>query len=297
MAGHDLRPTEVRILIRITLDSYGRGSAGCVVDVESWRRELGLARGKCEELLDGLARSGVVAWNRVERRIELRPDPACWTVPRKRSTFNTQHSTSNWEKELPLRDERPVDEALSELSRESVTTKAQRARSGEQVVNKSEENFSGESHPAGKNIFSPVENRENIGVLPPYGEKKNFPLKDFKKESFKEALKSQRGKVFSGDDEREREEAAGHLRPLVKLERLLGPNAWANDKGKWGQRFWHEDWEKVQRVADSLEEEVNRASRGHRPPIRIAAAFAECELWKRFGKSVNARGWAERKTL
>jgi len=140
------------------------------------------------------------------------------------------------------------------------------------------------------------ESPTTVGDSPPYAGKRptlvgDSPTKPFKEDSKVQAYKLPRPTASYGS-------GAKLPEALEKLRCAIGDKEWENpnesgfppEGAKWGDRFYKKDYEKVERVANALTEDIKNGKMGLRPKIRTPAGHAE-RTWQEFAPSDNARGW------
>lgn len=122
---YNLKERELRLANWLILETYDRGQFVGVADFSKWARELGYWDAKsirpkqCMEEFIELKNLGLLDWNQAEGTFELRPHHHHWTGLRLRGLLSEVEPKS---KDLPLRAERLLPEALSEVSREQALT-------------------------------------------------------------------------------------------------------------------------------------------------------------------------------
>lgn len=127
-AGHRLRPTEFYLAQLLCLDSFDRGELRGAVDLVRWALALNMrdARGaradKCAPVLCSLKELGIVDVDPARGTFELRPD---WTMWSRLQALRSAPTAST--SELNLCADRPLSEALSEVSREAALTNGGRS--------------------------------------------------------------------------------------------------------------------------------------------------------------------------
>ncbi len=128
--GIKLRPNELRLGYQICLETFDAGleSGRCTdEDLDRWARLLNLKdskgfRGdKVASILNTLKDLGIVDINPGQGTFEPRPHPQVWLRARAMRAREFTGAVSSHAPELQLRAERPLSEALSELSREAAT--------------------------------------------------------------------------------------------------------------------------------------------------------------------------------
>ncbi|MDE2101096.1 MAG: hypothetical protein KGL39_27865 [Patescibacteria group bacterium] len=120
LARYDLRPLGYLLANLMVLESFDRDRTVGRLEIEEWSRAMGLrdAKGlrvdKCKTELRYLAELGIALLNWTEKSFQLRPDHSQWS---RECAFRREPSGGR-ATDLPLRAERPLDEALAEVSRE-----------------------------------------------------------------------------------------------------------------------------------------------------------------------------------
>lgn len=118
---YDLTERELRLANWLILETYDRGEFKGRIDFRDWAQKLGfwdsdsVRPGKCRDVFIDLKNLGLLDWNETEGTYELRPYHTYWTGLKQRGLLS--ESTRN--QDLPLRAERLLPEALSEVSREN----------------------------------------------------------------------------------------------------------------------------------------------------------------------------------
>lgn len=118
---YDLAERELRLANWLILETYDQGQFKGQVDFHEWARVLGFWDAKsvrpkqCMEVFIELQNLGLLDWNEAEGTYELRPYQSHWTGLKRRGLLSEAKRNQG----LSLRAERPLSEALSEVSREN----------------------------------------------------------------------------------------------------------------------------------------------------------------------------------
>lgn len=118
---YDLVPTEFLLSHLLCLLTLDRGEVTGRLDPREWAVRIGMVdaagprAGRCLKVVKTLICLGILDVNFAQGTFELRPCVENWSRTR---AFRGASRTATGMEELPLRSERPVSEALSELSRE-----------------------------------------------------------------------------------------------------------------------------------------------------------------------------------
>jgi len=135
-------PNELRLAHMLCLDTFDQGKTQGMIRLDEWARRMnlrdskGLRPDKVATLLNTLKDLGVVDVNAAQATFEPRPDADLWsrariTRARAISTPSAEGSSAPAAAELALRDERPLPEAMNELSREKAIGQATAVASSE----------------------------------------------------------------------------------------------------------------------------------------------------------------------
>lgn len=117
---HTLAERELRLANWLILETYDRGEFAGRTNFHEWARVLGFWDSKsvrpkqCMQVFIELKDLGLLDWNQAEGTYELRPYQNHWTGLRQRGLLSEPQKYQD----LALRAERPLSEALSEVSRE-----------------------------------------------------------------------------------------------------------------------------------------------------------------------------------
>jgi len=124
LLDYDLRPNELRLALVLCEASFDAGEVKAPVNLRGWAVRLELRDGKgyrvdhSRRLFDELQALGIVAVNAAEAMFELRPDAGGWSRVRSlRTRQPAAGESSENSDDLPLRDVRELDEALSSDNR------------------------------------------------------------------------------------------------------------------------------------------------------------------------------------
>jgi hypothetical protein len=123
LVARDIKPTEVLlvlILLDESLDASPRQPSGRV-DLLKWAGNLDMRVDKLERVWNEVCALGIVDFNCAEAKFQLRPNYANWSIAR---GFRVPQNLRAGQ-ELALVADRPLDDALSSLSRETVLNKAE----------------------------------------------------------------------------------------------------------------------------------------------------------------------------
>jgi hypothetical protein len=119
---YGLLPNEFFLAHILCLETFDVGNVSGCVNYERWAESLGfreskgLRPDKAEKVFASLVQLGIADVNAPKGTYELRPDATNWS--RLRALRNADQTATTCE--LPLQNERPLSEALSDLSRERV---------------------------------------------------------------------------------------------------------------------------------------------------------------------------------
>jgi hypothetical protein len=116
MSYYDLRPNEAWLAHLLILETIDRNRKTAPVCIEGWAGRQRMRPDKCAKVFETLIGLGLVDVNCGQGIFELRPDSSLWS--RERALRRETHQPG--QVELPMRVERPLSEALSEVSRENV---------------------------------------------------------------------------------------------------------------------------------------------------------------------------------
>lgn len=127
LLGYELMPNELKLGQIFCLETFDVGRAVGLVALREWAAWLGLrdSKGlrpdKCAALVNTLNSLGIVDVNCAQGTFEPRPDASLWSRTRafRVRAFSTETGGSA---ELPLRAQRELPEALSELARDNAQT-------------------------------------------------------------------------------------------------------------------------------------------------------------------------------
>lgn len=126
---YDFKPTEVLLLLILCEETFDRDQFEQPLNLESWAASLAQPVRKLKPVWQELITLGVIDFNQGQGTYQLRPDLNVWSRMRGLRVPTNLRTGS----ELPLTVERPLDESLSSLSRESVLSRADHL--GSQVDN------------------------------------------------------------------------------------------------------------------------------------------------------------------
>ncbi len=119
---YDFKLTEVLLLLILCEETLDVNCPKGEVRFEAWWKELGLESWrKFRPHWEAVVSAGVVDYNEAEGKYQLRPDTAQWSRMR---GLRVPNQNLRVESELSLVAERPLSDALSELSRENALEKA-----------------------------------------------------------------------------------------------------------------------------------------------------------------------------
>lgn len=126
MVAYGFLPTEVLLLLILCEETFDRNELAARADVPAWARRLGMRPDKLRPVWEELIGIQVVDFNAAAGWYQLRPALESWTNVRALRVPRNLRAGA----ELPLKLERPIDEALSSMSREQALLAPRGALSG-----------------------------------------------------------------------------------------------------------------------------------------------------------------------